>query len=150
MNSKDSTYSIILDHVTRIEGHGSVRVSVRDGRVEELTLAIVEAQRFFESFTRGMLAHEIPWIVGRICGICCVAHQMAASKAVEAALGLEVSRQSRLLRRAAQRVADPAEPPAPCLFPRRAGLCRRSQRSAPGQDPSRCGQAGAAPQASGQ
>ena len=99
MSSKDSTYSISLDHVTRIEGHGSVRVSVRDGRVEELTLAIVEAQRFFESFTRGMLAHEIPWIVGRICGICCVAHQMAASKAVEAALGLEVSGQSRLLRR---------------------------------------------------
>ncbi|HHO68097.1 MAG TPA: Ni/Fe hydrogenase subunit alpha, partial [Gammaproteobacteria bacterium] len=53
MSSKDSTYSISLDHVTRIEGHGSVRVSVRDGRVEELTLAIVEAQRFFESFTRG-------------------------------------------------------------------------------------------------
>ena len=99
MGDRDSTYSISLNHVTRIEGHGSVRVSVRDGRVEELTLSIVEAQRFFESFTRGMSAHEIPWIVGRICGICCVAHQLAACKAVEAALGLAVSNQSRILRR---------------------------------------------------
>ncbi len=99
MSGKKATYTIDLDHVTRIEGHGSVRVSVRDGRVEELTLAIVEAQRFFESFTRGVVAHEIPWIVGRICGICCVAHQLAACRGVEAALGLEVSGQSRLLRR---------------------------------------------------
>ncbi len=99
--SKDGnkTYTIQLDHVTRVEGHGSIKISTRDGRVGELTLSIVEAHRFFESFTRGMLPHEIPWIVGRICGICCVGHQLAASKAVETALDLSVSVQSRRLRK---------------------------------------------------
>lgn len=95
----DKTYTIQVDHVTRVEGHGSIRVCARDGQVENLTLSITEANRFFESFTDGMLPHEIPWIVGRICGICCVGHQLAASKAVEAALGLTVSAQSLRLRK---------------------------------------------------
>lgn len=98
-NDPDKTYTIQVDHVTRVEGHGSIRISTRDGRVEELTLSIVEAHRFFETFTDGMLPHEIPWIVGRICGICCVGHQLAASKAVESALGLPVSVQSQRLRK---------------------------------------------------
>ncbi len=98
-NGNDKSWTIQVDHVTRVEGHGSIRISTRDGKVEELKLSIVEAHRFFESFTDGMLPHEIPWIVGRICGICCVGHQLAASKAVEAALGLTVSAQSQRLRK---------------------------------------------------
>ncbi|GMV39890.1 MAG: Ni/Fe hydrogenase subunit alpha [Myxococcales bacterium] len=92
------TYTIAVNHVTRVEGHGSIRINVRDGAVEDLKLCIVEAHRFFESFVRGMEAAEIPWIVGRICGICCVGHQLAATKAVEAALGLRASAQTVLLR----------------------------------------------------
>ena len=98
-NDGSKTYTIQVNHVTRVEGHGSIKVSTRNGEVEELKLSIVEAHRFFESFTQGMLPHEIPWIVGRICGICCVGHQLAASKAVEAALGLAVSAQSLRLRK---------------------------------------------------
>ena len=94
------TLTIQVDHVTRIEGHGSIRVHTKDGRVEDLKLSITEAGRFFEHFTKGMLPHEVPWIAGRICGICCVGHQLAATKAVEAALGLAVSPQTLALRRA--------------------------------------------------
>jgi len=98
-NDGNKTWTIQVDHVTRVEGHGSIKISTRDGKVDELKLSIVEAHRFFESFTLGMLPHEIPWIVGRICGICCVGHQLAASKAVETALGLTVSAQSQRLRK---------------------------------------------------
>jgi len=38
-------------------------------------------------------------VVGRICGICCVGHQLAATKAVEAAQGLTVSEQTKTLRK---------------------------------------------------
>jgi sulfhydrogenase subunit alpha len=97
--SGGKSYNIRIDHVTRVEGHGSIRVNTRDGVVEEVKLAIVEANRFFESFVRGMLPHEVPQTVSRICGICCVGHQLAATKAVEAALGIEPSAQTVLLRK---------------------------------------------------
>lgn len=93
------TWNIEVEHITRVEGHGTIRLNVRDGEVEDVKLCIVEANRFFEAFTRGMQPHEIPWIVGRICGICCVGHQLAATKAVEDALGLKASPQTILLRR---------------------------------------------------
>ncbi len=93
------TWTVKVNHITRVEGHGSIRINVRDGEVEDLKLCIVEAHRFFESFVRGMEPHEIPWIVSRICGICCVGHQLAATKAVEDALGIEPSAQTILLRR---------------------------------------------------
>ncbi|MBF0631563.1 MAG: Ni/Fe hydrogenase subunit alpha [Magnetococcales bacterium] len=93
------TCNIDIHHVTRVEGHGSIRINVREGVVEEVKLCIVEANRFFESFTRGLLPAEVPWIVGRICGICCVGHQLAATKAVEAAQGITVSPQTVRLRK---------------------------------------------------
>jgi len=93
------SFTIAVNHVTRVEGHGSIRVNVHDGVVDDVKLCIVEAHRFFESFTRGMKPEEIPWIVGRICGICCVGHQLAATKAVEDSQGLVPSEQTVLLRR---------------------------------------------------
>ena len=99
MTGGAKSYTIKVDHVTRVEGHGSIRINIREGRVEEVKLEIVEANRFFEAFTRGMQPHEIPWIVGRICGICCVGHQLAATKAVEDAQGIVPSAQTVLLRK---------------------------------------------------
>ena len=99
MTAGDKSFTIDVNHVTRVEGHGSIKVHTKDGRVEDLKLSIVEASRFFEHFSKGMEPHEVPWIVGRICGICCVGHQLAATKAVEDALGLEVSPQTLLLRK---------------------------------------------------
>ncbi|MBF0461716.1 MAG: Ni/Fe hydrogenase subunit alpha [Magnetococcales bacterium] len=99
MKNDTKTYNIDVHHVTRIEGHGNIRINTRAGVVEEVKLCIVEANRFFESFTRGMLPQEIPWVVGRICGICCVGHQLAATKAVEDSQGITVSPQTVLLRK---------------------------------------------------
>ena len=70
MDKQTQTLTIEVNHVTRVEGHGSIKVHTRDGRVEDLKLSIVEANRFFEHFSKDMEPHEVPWIVGRICGIC--------------------------------------------------------------------------------
>jgi len=95
----NKTLNIKIDHITRVEGHGSIRINTRDGQVERVQLAIVEANRFFENLVRGMQPHDVPQTVSRICGICCVGHQLAATKAVEAAQGIEVSGQTVLLRK---------------------------------------------------
>jgi sulfhydrogenase subunit alpha len=99
MAGNEKTFNIHLHHITRVEGHGNIKISTKEGAVKEVKLEIVEANRFFERFVYGMLPHEIPWIVSRICGICCVGHQLTAIKAVEAALGVKPSAQTVLLRK---------------------------------------------------
>lgn len=93
------THRIHIDHVTRVEGHGSLRINTREGIVEEVRLEIVEANRFFESFVIGMPPQDIAQTVGRICGICCVGHQLAALKAVEAVLEIVPDAQTLVLRK---------------------------------------------------
>jgi len=92
------TLHIKIDHVTRLEGHGNIVIDVEQGRVDNIKLEIVEANRFFENLVLGLPPHDIPQTVSRICGICCVGHQLAAIKAVENALQLKISPQTRLMR----------------------------------------------------
>ncbi len=99
MDLKQKTYNIDVKHVTRVEGHGRIIVSTSEGKVKEVKLSITEANRFFENFVKGMSPAEVPWIVSRICGICCVGHQLTAIKAAEDALGIQVSPQTILLRK---------------------------------------------------
>jgi sulfhydrogenase subunit alpha len=96
--STSKNIRIKIDHVTRVEGHGSILINVEKGRVENLKLEIVEANRFFENLVKGVPPHDVSQTVSRICGICCVGHQLAAIKAVENALDLSISAQTRQLR----------------------------------------------------
>lgn len=91
--------TIDVKHVTRVEGHGNISLSVRNGDITHLELAIVESPRFFEAFLRGRRYYEAPHITCRICGICSVGHTCASVQGVEAALGIQISEQSLLLRK---------------------------------------------------
>jgi len=91
--------SVDVKHVTRVEGHGNIAVKVEDGEITKLQLQIVESPRFFEAFMRGRRWHEAPHIACRICGICSVGHTTAAVKAIEAATGIEVTPQTKMLRK---------------------------------------------------
>lgn len=92
------TIDIDVKHVTRVEGHGNIRVRASDGTVEEVRWQVPEAPRFFEAMVCGRRFEDIQTIVSRICGICSVTHSLAALKAVEAALQVEVSEQTDRLR----------------------------------------------------
>lgn len=86
-------------YVARVEGQGSINVEVsRGGHVKKSQFAIFEPMRFFEAFLRGRKFHEVHELTSRICGICPIAHQMTALRAVENAFGIEVSRQTMELR----------------------------------------------------
>ncbi|MBN2562509.1 MAG: Ni/Fe hydrogenase subunit alpha [Phycisphaerae bacterium] len=91
--------TIDVKHVTRVEGHGNISVNVRNGEITRLELAIVESPRFFEAFLRGRHYSEAPHITCRICGICSVGHTTASVQGMEAALGIEVTEQSVMLRK---------------------------------------------------
>lgn len=95
--SDERTYHV--DVLTRVEGEGRFTLQVEGGRVVRSELAIFEAPRFFEALLRGRDRHEVIDVVARICGICPVAYQMSAARALEAALGVSVPSSLRELRR---------------------------------------------------
>ncbi len=92
------TINIDVHHITRVEGHGNILVDVTDGVIERCDWQVPEAPRFFEAMVRGRHYSEVSRIVSRICGICAVGHSLAAVKATEAALGMEITPQTRKLR----------------------------------------------------
>jgi coenzyme F420-reducing hydrogenase alpha subunit len=91
--------SIDVHHVTRIEGHGNIEVNLKKGTIEKCSWNVVEAPRFFEAILQGRPYQEVNHITSRICGICSIGHQMASLKATEAAMGIKLSEQTRILRK---------------------------------------------------
>jgi sulfhydrogenase subunit alpha len=90
--------NIDVHHITRVEGHGNIRLRASDGKIEQVQWQVPEAPRFFEAMVRGRSFEDIQTIVSRICGICSVTHSLAAIKAVENAMGIKVSEQTDKLR----------------------------------------------------
>lgn len=93
------TLAVNVHHVTRVEGHGNIVVNTRNGELQECRFEVIEGARLFESMMRGRTWAEAQTISCRICGICSVAHSCTSLRATEAALGVEVSRQTLLLRK---------------------------------------------------
>ncbi|HHD15156.1 MAG TPA: hypothetical protein ENK47_00435, partial [Euryarchaeota archaeon] len=92
---------IEVRHLTRVEGHGNIYLNARSGKVEKVLWEVDEAPRFFEAMVRGKSYHQLSHITSRICGICSISHSLASLKATEAAMGVEISKQTELLRRLA-------------------------------------------------
>ncbi|MBU2009422.1 MAG: Ni/Fe hydrogenase subunit alpha [Chloroflexi bacterium] len=90
--------TIEISPVTRIEGHGKVTLHLDDaGNVNRAYLHVVQL-RGFEKFCEGRVFWEMPLITERICGICPVSHHLAAAKAGDAILGVEIPPTARMLR----------------------------------------------------
>lgn len=90
--------AIHVDHVARIEGHGSVHVVIEDNQVKTCQMEITEPARFFESMVRGRIFSDVPYISSRICGICSSSHTVTDLLAIEDAFGIQVSDRTHALR----------------------------------------------------
>jgi len=89
---------IMIDAVTRIEGHAKVSIQLDDdGKVADTQLHVTQI-RGFEKFTEGRPYYEMPSITARICGICPISHLLASSKACDAIMSLGVPETAALLR----------------------------------------------------
>ena len=80
---------IVLEPVTRIEGHAKVTLMLDEANhVRQARMHVVEF-RGFERFIQGRPFWEVPVIVQRLCGICPVSHLLAAAKAMDVIVGVK-------------------------------------------------------------
>ncbi len=90
MSEGRRTRVIRTDYLARVEGEGAMYVKLDGGEVADVKLRIYEPPRFFEALLRGRAFTEAPDITARICGICPVAYQMSAVRAMEDACGVAI------------------------------------------------------------
>lgn len=90
--------TIEVNHIARIEGHGNVHVSIKDGVVESVQMNVVEPARLFENMVKGRSYKEISYISSRICGICSASHVVTDLKAIEKIFRVEISDRTAALR----------------------------------------------------
>jgi len=91
--------NISINKLSKIEGHADLDIKVRNGKVEDVNLRVMENKRFFEQAVKGKPFGSVPQIVSRICGTCSIAHLTCCIEAVEKALDVKPSPQTILLRK---------------------------------------------------
>lgn len=99
--TKAETKKIVLDPITRVEGHLAVKTEIADGKVVRAEVA-GEMFRGFEVILRGRDPLDAQQITQRICGVCPIEHGMASILAQDMAFGIEPPPNGRLVRNLVQ------------------------------------------------
>ncbi len=80
--------TLVIQPVTRIEGHAKVTIQLNDaGNVDTARVNVIEL-RGFERFCMGKPVEDLPRITPRICGVCPWSHHLASAKACDAVFGV--------------------------------------------------------------
>ncbi|MCU0445610.1 MAG: nickel-dependent hydrogenase large subunit [Microscillaceae bacterium] len=88
---------IVIDPITRIEGHLRVEADIKDGKVVDAFSAGTMV-RLIEEILRGRDPRDAWAFVGRVCGVCTSTHSLASIRAVEDALNIVVPPNAELVR----------------------------------------------------
>ena len=88
---------IVVDPITRIEGHLRIEAQV-DGGVVADAWSSATMWRGLEQILLGRDPRDAWYFAQRICGVCTTVHALASVRAVEDALGITPPRNARLLR----------------------------------------------------
>lgn len=91
--------TILIDPVTRIEGHAKISIQLDEaGHVADAKFHVIEF-RGFEKFCEGRPFAEMASITPRICGICPISHLLASAKACDAIMAVTIPPAADKLRR---------------------------------------------------
>ena len=88
---------IVIDPVTRIEGHLRIEAVVENGVVKDAFSAGTMV-RGIEKILKGRDPRDAWAFTERVCGVCTTVHALASCRSVEDALGIEVPKNAELVR----------------------------------------------------
>jgi hydrogenase large subunit len=88
---------IVIDPITRIEGHLRVEIEVKDGKITDAYSAGTMV-RGIETILKGRDPRDAWAFVGRVCGVCTSTHSLTSVRTVENALGISIPPNAELIR----------------------------------------------------
>ncbi len=89
---------IVIDPVTRIEGHLRAEVEIDENHVVREAYVSGQLFRGIETILQNRDPRDSGLLAGRICGVCTNSHFRAAITAVEDAYGIDVVKNARIIR----------------------------------------------------
>ena len=90
--------TLVLDPITRLEGHLKVSVTLDANNIVTAAQSTGNLYRDFENMLIGRAPKDAAFLTQRIYGVCPVSHAVASSKAAEQASGFTLNLQGLLLR----------------------------------------------------
>jgi len=88
---------IVVDPITRIEGHLRIEAEVKDGKIVD-AFSSGTMVRGFELILKGRDPRDAWAFTERACGVCTTVHALASVRSVEDALGIQVPPTAELVR----------------------------------------------------
>jgi Ni,Fe-hydrogenase I large subunit len=88
---------IVIDPITRIEGHLRIEVEVENGVVKDAWSAGTMA-RGWEVLLKDRDPRDAPYITSRVCGVCEGVHAVASAQTLDHAFGIEIPEAGRIMR----------------------------------------------------
>ncbi|MCC6725938.1 MAG: nickel-dependent hydrogenase large subunit [Saprospiraceae bacterium] len=88
---------IVVDPVTRIEGHLRIEAEINNGKITDAYSAGTMV-RLLEEILKGRDPRDAWAFVGRVCGVCTSVHSLASCRAVEDAIGVTIPPNAELVR----------------------------------------------------
>ena len=88
---------IVVDPVTRIEGHLRAEVEISNGTIKDAFVSATMV-RGLENIVRGRNPKDVWAFVQRTCGVCTASHALASVRSVEDALGIVIPPNAELVR----------------------------------------------------
>ncbi|MPL88731.1 Hydrogenase-1 large chain [bioreactor metagenome] len=88
---------IVVDPITRIEGHLRIEAQMEDGRIAQ-AFSSGTSVRGLEIILKGRDPRDAWAFAQRICGVCTLVHGMASIRAVEDALKIDIPTNAQLIR----------------------------------------------------
>ena len=88
---------VVVDPLTRIEGHLRVECEVQDNKIVDAWVAGT-LYRGMETILLDRSPEDAFYVTQRICGVCPISHSHASAQATEDALGIQIPEGGRLVR----------------------------------------------------
>jgi hydrogenase large subunit len=88
---------VVVDPVTRIEGHLRIEADIENGKIKD-AFSSGTMVRLLEEILKGRDPRDAWAYVGRVCGVCTSVHSLTSVRSVEDALGIKIPPNAELVR----------------------------------------------------